>query len=443
MEASTETEKAVLGSWPVRAVRALVESGPDAGKSVTSTDALSVGTAKDNTLVLSDAAVSRYHLEITRADHGLALRDLGSTNGTAVGDLRVDRAVAPPGTLVRLGGTTLRVDDGAELAAPLHDAFELGGLRGSSVVMRKLMASLRKAATSAAPVLLIGESGTGKELAARALHELSDRAGGPFEVVDCASMVPTLVASELFGHERGAFTGADRTYVGAFERAAGGTVFLDELGELATSVQVNLLGALERKRVRRLGGRADISVDVRIVSATNRDLRAAVNTGGFRLDLYYRVAVITLAMPALREHPEDIPLLLEHFLRESGRTGPLDEYLSPQAVTALRAHHFPGNVRELRNLLEALLAMGELPPLGEREASSPSASVSASHDVVEGVLQLPYARARDTVVADFEGRYLRSLLSRNDHNVAKAAREADMNRSYLSALLRRHDIRRQ
>jgi DNA-binding NtrC family response regulator len=435
-----QTRKAPLDSWPVRGVHVVVESGPDAGASASGTDGVSVGSATDNDLVLGDPAVSRYHLQIGRTDAGLSLVDLGSTNGTAVAALRVERAVAPPGTQVRVGNTTLRVSDGAEAASPLHQGSALGALRGRSVTMRRVMAQIGKAAASAAPVLFVGESGTGKELAARAVHELSERAAGPFEVVDCGSLVPTLVASELFGHERGAFTGADRAHVGAFERARGGTVFLDEIGELPASVQVSLLGALERRRIRRLGGRTDIAVDVRVVSATNRDLRAEVNAGVFRLDLYYRIAVICLSMPALREHRDDVPLLLEHFLREAGRTGPLEDYLSAATLEALQAYPFRGNVRELRNLLETLLAMGELPPLLHDAASGHAQPVGT--DVVAGVLAMTYGRARDAVLADFEVRYLRALLERCGGNVAKAAREAEMNRSYLSDLVRRHGLGR-
>jgi DNA-binding NtrC family response regulator len=251
--------------------------------------------------------------------------------------------------------------------------------------------------------------------------------------VDCGALSPTLVASELFGHERGAFTGADRQHVGAFERAEGGTLFLDEIGELPGALQATLLGVLERRRFRRLGGRADITVDVRIVSATHRDLRAEVNAGTFRLDLYYRLAVVVMRVPPLRERVDDIPLLVEHFLRESGHDGPVAELFSPAALRSLAEHHWPGNVRELRNLIEATLAMGEAPVL-ERTGQAVAGAAADPTTV-------PYKDARAAVLAEFERRYLSALLARAHGNVSLAAREARMDRSHLIDLLRRHQLK--
>ncbi len=282
----------------------------------------------------------------------------------------VERALVPAGTVLRLGKTALRVVDGERVTLAVHETESLAGLRGRAPVMRRLMAHVARAAQSDAPVLVCGESGTGKELLAAALHDLGPRARGPFVTVDCGSLTPTLVASELFGHERGAFTGADRQHVSAFERADGGTLLLDEVGELPASLQTALLGVLERRRFRRLGGRADVAVDVRVVSATHRDLRAEVNAGTFRLDLYYRVAVVLLRIPPLRERAEDIPLLVEHFLRECGHDGPVEQLLSRSAMDGLASHHWPGNVRELRNLIEATVAMGEPPALDRAEPAA-------------------------------------------------------------------------
>src|SRR5262249_43794023 len=281
-------------------------------------------------------------------------------------------------------------------------------------VMRRLLLSIERAAQSDAAVLLIGESGTGKEVIARALHDLGPRAKKPFVTVDCGALSPTLVASELFGHERGAFTGADRQHIGAFERASGGTLFLDEIGELPGALQANLLGVLERRRFRRLGGKQEISVDVRIVSATHRDLRAEVNSGTFRLDLYYRLAVVVMKVPPLRERADDVPLLVEHFLRECGHDGPVGALISPAAMHALMHHHWPGNVRELRNLIEATVAMGEAPPLD----GGPAAPAGRA-----GVADLPYKEARAQVLHDFEASYLRALLERTQGNVSQAPRE--------------------
>ncbi|HEY5240470.1 MAG TPA: sigma-54 dependent transcriptional regulator, partial [Polyangiaceae bacterium] len=310
-----------------------------------------------------------------------------------------------------------------------------GGLLGRSLPMRRAMAQLAKVAASSASVLLVGESGTGKELAARALHDESPRRAEPFEIVDCGSLVPTLVASELFGHERGAFTGADRTHVGAFERASGGTVFLDEIGELPKDVQPQLLGVLERRRVRRLGARSDVPIDVRVVSATHRDLRAEVNASAFRLDLYYRIAVVLVELPPLRERRGDVRPLVEHFLREAGCTDPPEKALPAGFLEMLAAHHFPGNVRELRNLVEAALATGESPPPNRGPEGI------GGKDAVDAALAGTYRDARDAVLADFEASYLVKLLERAQGNVSKAARLASMDRSHLTQLLQKHGLR--
>jgi DNA-binding NtrC family response regulator len=285
-------------------------------------------------------------------------------------------------------------------------------------------------------VLLVGESGTGKELMARALHDQGPRAKEPFVTVDCGSLSPSLVASELFGHEKGSFTGADARHLGAFERADGGTLFLDEIGELPTALQSTLLGALERRRFRRLGGREEVAVDVRVVSATHRDLRAQVNDGAFRLDLYYRVAVVVLRVPPLRERREDIPLLLEHFLREAGVDGEIAAVVPPDAMDALTGHSWPGNVRELRNVVEATLVMGEAPAL----SGAPSGP-GGGDDVVDRTLHHGYKEARTAVLDDFERRYCEALLTRAEGNVSKAARDARMDRTYLIKLLAKHDLK--
>jgi DNA-binding NtrC family response regulator len=240
--------------------------------------------------------------------------------------------------------------------------------------MRKLVAEVESVAQSEVSVLLVGESGTGKELVARALHDLGPRRNGPFVTVDGAALVPTLFASELFGHERGAFTGADRRHAGAFERARGGTLFLDEIGELPSIVQGGLLGALERRVFRPVGSPTEIGVDVRVVAATHRDLRSAVNTGAFRLDLYYRLAVMTLDLPPLRARAGDVPMLVEHFVREAGYDGPIEQLFPAEVLAELAAHAWPGNVRELRNFVERTLIVGTAPRTARRGARSSTSS---------------------------------------------------------------------
>jgi DNA-binding NtrC family response regulator len=241
-----------------------------------------------------------------------------------------------------------------------------------------------------------------------------------------------LVASELFGHEQGAFTGATRARIGAFEHAHGGTLFLDEIGELPSELQTTLLGALERKRFCRLGGRDEIDVDVRVVTATNRDLRADVNSGAFRLDLYYRIAVVTLEMPPLRERAEDIPLLVEHFVRQEGRLEPLERIFSKDAMDRLLQHRWPGNVRELRNYVQATLAMGE--PVAIRD--DPMQADAALASALQHLAALPYAEARQLLLREFEAVYVKALLERTHGNVARAAREAKVSRSHLNELIR-------
>ena len=422
---------------PVRGILVEVESGTNAGQRATGDD-LTIGSAEGSSLRLADPAVSRFHAELRPAPGGIAVIDHDSTNGTFLGGVRIERAIVPPGSVLRVGDTTLRVSEAAPLQVEIHGGDSLGGVVGRSPAMRRLMAQVAKAAASDVSILVTGETGTGKELVARALHDLGPRRDRPFVTVDCGSLPPTLIASELFGHERGAFTGAERVHVGAFEAAQGGTVFLDEIGELQPAVQATLLGVLERRRVRRLGSRNELPIDVRVVAATHRDLRAEVNRGGFRLDLFYRLAVVTLTMPALRDRPDDIPLLVEHFLRDAGWEQPVASLISPQAMAALASYHFAGNVRELRNLVEAAIAMGEAPAVGAAVAER--TRPPADHASFTTDLAAPYKDARAQLLGEFEGRYLDALLARAGGNVSQAARLAQLARSHLSELIakRRH-----
>jgi len=294
MEGPTQLQR--RAEQVVTTLRVEVVDGPDKGKHATSTDTLAVGTAKDNDLVLSDFTVSRFHLDAS-VRGGVLVTDLGSTNGTYVGNVRVERAVVPPGTLVKLGGTTIRFDDAVKKTVELDGhTHTLAGMLARSPQMLRLFADVERVAPTPTSVLVVGESGTGKERVAEALHAQSPRAKDPFVTIDCGALASTLLSSELFGHERGAFTGADRTYIGAFERAESGTVFLDEIGELPAADQVALLGVLERRRFRRVGGTGEIELGARVIAATNRDLRSEVNSGRFRHDLYHRLAVVVLRL---------------------------------------------------------------------------------------------------------------------------------------------------
>ncbi|MEM9073219.1 MAG: sigma 54-interacting transcriptional regulator [Myxococcota bacterium] len=416
---------------PVQGIAVRVEAGPDAGNTASSEDRLTIGTAHDNDLVLTDPTVSRYHLELRRDGASIGVRDLESTNGTFVGSVQLREGKVAPGTTLTLGDSQVRIGDGARGSVDLHAGSEsLGGLYGVSAVMRRLMAKIERASASDVAVLLTGESGTGKERVARALHTLGTRSKGPFVTVDCGALAPTLVASELFGHEPGAFTGATHQHQGAFERANGGTLFLDEIGELPEALQPVLLGALERRRFRRVGGRSEIAVDVRVVSATHREIRSDVNRGRFRLDLFYRLAVVHLEVPPLRERVDDIPLLLQHFLRELGADGTL---FDASAMAALERHRWPGNVRELRNFVEATVAMGEAPLLDDR--------VDGQGDLIASVLDQPWRSARAAVVHALEARYLPHLMKRAKNNISAGARLAKMDRGHLTDLLKRHGLK--
>ncbi len=432
---------------PLHTLSVEVASGPDRGKRLAVDDErLAVGSATDNELVLTDDTVSRYHCDLRRAPGGIAVEDHGSTNGTWVGPVRVERAVVPPGTTLTVGRTQLTLSDGQiRPVQPPSPRTSLHGLVGATPAMRELMDKIERVGSSDASVLLLGETGTGKEVIARAVHLASGRAKAPFEIVDCGSLMPTLVASELFGHEKGAFTGAAARHVGAFERAAGGTVFLDEIGELPANLQVQLLGVLERKAFRRLGGTSYIPTDVRIVAATHRDLRRWVNSGEFRQDLYYRLAVARLEIPSLRERVDDIPLLVESFLLRMGVTGPVTEHFPGVALDVMKRYHWPGNVRELRNYIEAALAFGEPPPMGETAASDedrlPTDPGPASSDPFDGLYELSYARARDEVVARFQRAYFEKILERAKQNVSQAARLAEMNRPHLVTVLQKLGLR--
>ncbi|MDP3237547.1 MAG: sigma 54-interacting transcriptional regulator [Myxococcales bacterium] len=428
------TQPVAIVGLPMRTLSLTVTAGPDAGRVLSDeADTVSVGTAEGNTLQLTDPTVSRFHLELTRRGPSVVVRDVGSTNGVVVNGVTLREGAVLPGATLQLGTTSLQVGEGKNGTVPMLEHESLGSLKGRAPVMRTLLARVEKAAGSETGVLLIGESGTGKEVIARELHQRSARAKGPFITVDCGSLAPGLVASELFGHEKGAFTGADRRHQGAFERANKGTIFLDEIGELPQTLQSMLLGTLERRRFRRVGGTEELSIDVRVVAATHRDLKAEVNAGTFRLDLYYRLAVVRLEVPALRQRLDDLELLVQHFLTEAGSERSVSSVFPPDDLAALRAHHWPGNVRELRNLVESTLAMGERPTF-----DAPVTGAS-SGDTTPGP-ELPYKEARGAVLERFEKHYLPKLLEVTKGNVSAAARHAKMDRSHLIELLARHGL---
>ncbi len=414
-------------------LRLRVESGPDAGASAESSDrAITVGTSPDNNLVLSDRAVSRYHLELRKTDDGIRVIDLESSNGIYVAGIRVERSIVGLGARLTIGSTVIAIEDGGHAAIPPEGERPVSGVVGDSEAMARVRDQIRTLTDHPTSVLIEGETGVGKEVIARAMHESGVRSREPFVVVDCGSLPATLIASQLFGHERGAFTGASAKNEGAFERAAGGTVLLDEIGELPLDVQPSLLGVLERRTFVRVGGNKELRVGARVLAATNRDLRSEVNKGTFRADLYFRLAVARIVVPPLRERIEDVAPLIAHFAEMiTGEVGVPDSLA--HAIGALQAHRYSGNARELRNIVEGALVMGQIELGGGTpvRAASP-ASIGPT---------LAYRDARAQVLADFEKHYLTALIEQCDGNASEAARRAKMDRPYLLTLLRRHGLR--
>ncbi len=401
-------------------------------------DLFRVGKAKENDLSLPDETVSRVHFEIVRDGRGWLVRDLSSTNGTFLEGAAIQSAYLQAGAVVTAGTVQMKVRTLGEAVQVLpSEAESFGGAVGRSLGMRTIFGLLERIRDTDTTVLFLGETGTGKDVLARALHDAGPRASRPFVVVDCGAVAPTLIESELFGHERGAFTGATGTRQGAFEVAGGGTVFLDEIGELPIDLQPKLLRVLEQREVRRVGGNRSIPVDIRILAATRKDLRKEIASGGFREDLYFRLAVLEVSVLPLRERREDVPLLAEGFLRTLARGSPPP--VPAEAMDALRGHDWPGNVRELRNVLERALAMSadRSAPLRLPELTSAAGPVRGA-PTFDGAQS--YGENKERAEAAWEKAYLTWLLARADGNVSEAARQARMDRKYLHKLLKKHGL---
>ena len=459
----------------VRRCRLEVIEGPDAGLTCElEASLIRVGGRRGSELQLSDAKVSGLHFEVRLDERGYRLCDQDSTNGTFVSGFRVNDLYILPGTIIHAGDSKLRFDPLDEsVEMPLSASDRFGGMVGRSVKMRELFARLDRLARIDATVLISGETGVGKELVAESLHDLSPRVKGAFEVLDCSAIPESLIESQLFGHERGSFTGATNTYAGVFERADKGTVFLDEIGELPLNMQPKLLRVLERREVRRIGSTRTIGVDIRVVAATNRDLGVEVNRGRFREDLYYRLAVARVHVPPLREHREDIPLLVEHIL--ANLPGGDQAHLSAETVQLMMRHDWPGNVRELRNVIERAVYLSEAPSsvdaLGWNQIPRPPmARPSPAQDpalnpvpgparpaVVGQVtagqaghasrplsmpvdISVPYKVAKQHLMNEFERRYISDLLAAHGGNVSRAARAAGIDRMSIHKILNRLDM---
>ncbi|MBK9031725.1 MAG: sigma 54-dependent Fis family transcriptional regulator [Myxococcales bacterium] len=426
----------------LRRCKLVVTKGTQRGTEfVVASDVLRVGKAPENDLVVSDETVSRVHFEIVRDAKGYLVRDLHSTNGTFLDGAEIKEAYLRAGSVVAAGAVELKFTPFEERIEILPSEREtLGEMVGKSTAMREIFGLIERIAPTDATVLIEGETGTGKDMIARTLHLLSPRHAGPFVVVDCGAVAGTLIESELFGHEKGSFTGAVTTRQGAFELASGGTVFLDELGELSLDLQPKLLRVLEQRELRRVGGAKTLKVDLRVIAATRKDLRSEVEKGKFREDLYFRLNVVPITAPALRDRKDDVPALIDLFLTKLAPAGLPVPTLTDATRAALYAHDWPGNVRELRNVIERALALGSDPgalvaPLGGDLMRTASAG-----ELVDFQAGQSFRDTKERWTEAFERRYLTWLLRRAEGNISKAARDADMDRKYLHKLLRKYGI---
>jgi DNA-binding NtrC family response regulator len=440
------TDVAVPGHAPVlpSRMRLLVLSGPDQGKQLdVERGTYLVGKAPGCALVLTDGAISRQHLELQVSQTGVVVRDLGSTNGSFYEGARFSEVTVGAGAVITLGATALKLTTAEQAPAILPSAAErFGGLMGASLPMREVFSVLERISQSDVAVLLEGETGTGKELCAEAIHQAGPRTKGPFVICDLAGISRSLIESELFGHVRGAFTGADRDRDGAFTAAHGGTIFIDEIGELELEAQPRLLRALEHRKVKPVGAATYRDVDVRVIAATNRDLREEVRAGRFREDLYHRLAVVKVTLPPLRARKDDLPRLVHHFLAARP-----DLELPPETLALLAEYDWPGNVRELKNVIDRGLSL--LGPPGdarvlapsllglESPPSPPSGGALAGWAAVDGE---GFRRAKERLIAAWERDYVAQLLRRAGGNVSRAAREGGLDRVYLHRLMKKHGI---
>ncbi len=442
-------------------------------------DEITLGAMEENDIVLRDDTVSRYHCKIVQEDTGYVLVDLQSTNGTFINKVRIREAYLKPGCTIAVGQQQLKFnarDEQVEIVP--SDADRCGDIIGRNPRMREIYAIIEKIAPTNTTVVIEGETGTGKEVVAQSIHQMSARARGPLIIFDCGAVPPNLIESELFGHEKGSFTGAVMTRQGLFELADGGTLFLDELGELPIDLQPKLLRALEQREVRRVGSSKPLKVDVRIIAATNRNLEVEVREGRFRQDLFYRLSVVRLLLPALRERPDDTPLLVTHFLKSQKYNRGSDgqarvKAISPVAMQALVNYDWPGNVRELVNAVEravsfcdgAIIEPEDLPDhVRDARARTPRPVMRAGHpgphagQVAHGErtpvpsLEAPrppsdllggdvtFKDAKERWVSSFERDYIILLLKRHGGNISHAAREADIDRKYFRKLMKKYEI---
>lgn len=435
----------------LRKCQLVVIDGDEKGKKYTlSKNVMKIGKKEDNDIPLSDKTVSREHVEIEYAADSFLLRDLDSTNGTYLNGSRVKEAYLAPGDRIKIGRTVLEFtafDEKVKIEPSKKTEF--GKLIGSSVKMRQIFTILDRIAPTLATVVVEGDTGTGKDLVAQAIHEHSPRRNRPFVVFDCSAVAPNLIESELFGHEKGSFTGAVRSRRGAFEEAAGGTIFLDEIGELTLDLQPKLLRALEQREVKRVGSNSTTRIDVRVVCATNKNLKKEIAEGRFREDLYYRLSVVKIRLPSLVERPEDIEALIERFLTTnkfnmlSGGKLKITK-VDDDALKMLKRYMWPGNVRELLNVVERAVSFAEGSTLSKAHLDFVFSEMEQQEDFTERLVtshDMPFKAAKQKVVEIFEKEYLVELLRKNNYNISAAAREAKIDRKHIRNLLKKYGIK--
>jgi transcriptional regulator with PAS, ATPase and Fis domain len=435
-EAEASATRGPTNPRPVLSVRAVnieVAVGPDAGRRVrVDSPSFVIGTGDAADFRLTDDAVSREHLRLSLLPTGVRLLDEGSRNGTWIGGIRAVDVTVSADTGIEIGSSRLILNlESSPLNLPLSEKTTFGRAIGASTSMRHLFAILERVAASEVTILLEGESGVGKEVLAQAIHAESPRAQAPFVAIDCGAIPAGLIESELFGHERGAFTGAHEARVGAFEQADGGTLFLDEIGELPLDLQPKLLRVLEQREVRPVGSRSARPFDARVIAATNRRLTEAANKGEFRRDLFYRLAVARVTIPPLRERREDIVPLALAFLRSS--SGSPSAELEPELAALLASYAWPGNVRELRNVIERYAHLGVRDAGALFDGAQPRAAGGSDAELAE----LPFHEARRRVLDRFERAYIPRLLERAGGVVTRAAEMAEVARPSLYRMLER------
>ncbi len=432
----------------VRKTKLLVISGPLQGREFfVNRDVFTIGSGAHNDLMIDDSTVSKCHCEIIVDESGYQIKDLRSTNGTQVQGVRVESAHLAPGSEIKIGKVRIvfcPLQDSSDIPLSRNEAF--GRMLGRSVPMRRIFYLAETYSPTDATIMITGETGTGKEILAEEIHNHSSRSDKQFIVIDCAAISKELIESELFGHVKGSFTSANADRQGAFELADGGTVFLDEIGDLSPDLQPKLLRVLEKREIRRVGCNKVRKINVRIISATNRNLAREVNENRFREDLFYRLSVVHLELPSLRHRRDDVPLLVKRFLTDLHGDGAVEQIADfDRTMDILKRHEWPGNVRELRNLIELAFYSERRPvdlsgflSLGQLRAGFSSV---ASEPEISFETDKPFKDAKNDLIEDFERSYLKDLLDRNKENISRSAREAGIERAYLQRLVRKYGLR--